>query len=339
MTANPILNLSVLVAGALAAGALIVGPVAAQERSTIQIAGSSTVLPFASIAAEEFGQFFPEFDTPVVGSGGSGGGMRQFCQGIGANTIDIANSSRPIKTSEIEACRANGVSDIREIRIGYDGIVLASRLDGPAFALEPRDIYTAIAANLPEGMAPPMLWSDVNPSLPAQRINMAIPGANHGTREVFEERVLEAGCEAVMGGALENGGCLQLRQDNVIEITGDYTETLARLNADPDTVGVFGLSFYDQNRDTLRVATINGVTPSLDTVASGEYLVSRPLFFYVKGAHLGVVPGLAEYTEFFLSDMMVGAGGRLEMAGLIPAPAAETAQVLENFLNGVSVAQ
>ena len=320
-------------------GVLIAAPVSAQSRTTIQIAGSSTVLPFASIVAEEFGQFFPEFDTPIVGSGGSSGGLRQFCEGTGANTIDIANASRPIKPSEIAACNANGVTDIREIRIGYDGIVFASRLDGPEFAFEPRHIYAAIGANLPEGMARPTVWSDIDPNLPAQSIMMAIPGSNHGTREVFEERVLVAGCLAIMGADVEHDTCLGLRQDNVVEISGDYTETLARLNSDTDTVGVFGLSFYDQNRDSLRVATIDGVTPSLETVASGEYLVSRPLFFYVKGEHLGVIPGIEDYTMFFLSDMMAGLGGRLEMSGLIPAPADESASILDNFLSGVSVGQ
>jgi len=339
MTVKTALSNAALIAAGVLLTAPIATPAAAQSRSTIQIAGSSTVLPFASIVAEEFGQFFPEFDTPVVGSGGSGGGLRQFCQGVGPSTIDIANASRAIKPAEIAACRANGVTDIREIRIGYDGIVFASRLDGPVFALEPRHIYAAIAANLPDGMAPPQMWSDIDPSLPEQRILMAIPASNHGTREVFEERVIEAGCEAVMGAELEDDGCLALRQDTVIEISGDYTETLARLNADGDTIGVFGLSFYDQNRDSLRVATIEGVTPSLETVASGEYLVSRPLFFYVKGAHLGVIPGIAEYTEFFLSDMMAGTGGRLEMAGLIPAPFDETMDVLTRFQDGVSVGQ
>jgi len=322
-----------------AAGVLLSAPIAAQTRTNIQIAGSSTVLPFASIVAEEFGQFFPEFDTPVVGSGGSSGGMRQFCQGVGPNTIDIANSSRPMKASEIEACAAAGVNDIREIRIGYDGIVFASDLSGPEFAFEPRHIYAAIGANQPEGTALPTLWNEIDPALPAQRILMAIPASNHGTREVFEEKVLEAGCEAVMGHELDDDGCLALRQDNVIEIAGDYTETLARLNSDTDTVGVFGLSFYEQNTDTLRVATMDGVTPSLETVASGEYPVSRPLFFYVKGEHIGVIPGIEEYTEFFLSDMMAGMGGRLEVAGLIPAPSEETAEVLANFQNGVTVGQ
>lgn len=327
------------IAIAAAAGMLLAAPAVAQSRTNLQIAGSSTVLPFASIVAEEFGQAFPEFDTPVVASGGSSGGLRQFCAGVGAETIDIANASRPIKTSEIEACAAAGVTDIREIRIGYDGIVFASAADGAEFALEPRFVYAAIAANLPEGMAQPTMWSDIDPSLPEQRIVMAIPASNHGTREVFEEKVIFPGCEAVMGEDTDHEICGQLRQDNVTEIAGDYTETLARLAADTDTMGVFGLSFYEQNTDTLRVATMEGVTPSLETVASGDYPVSRPLFFYVKGEHIGVIPGIEEYVQFFLSDMMTGMGGRLEEAGLIPAPDAERAEVLENFTNGVSVAQ
>lgn len=335
MTAKTTLSFAALAA----AGVLVAAPLAAQTRTNIQIAGSSTVLPFASIVAEEFGQVFPEFETPVVGSGGSGGGLRQFCSGVGENTIDIANASRPIKDREVAACHENGVNDIREIRIGYDGIVFASRLAGPEFHLEPRHIYMAIGANMPEGVDQPTMWNEIDPALPAQRITMAIPASNHGTREVFEEKVIIEGCEAVMPEGYDEDHCLELRQDNVIEIVGDYTETLARLNSDEDTVGVFGLSFYDQNRDSLRVATINGVTPSLETVASGEYLVSRPLFFYVKGEHLGVIPGLAEYTEFFLSDAIAGMGGRLEAAGLIPAPMEETATVLENFMNGVAVGQ
>jgi len=324
---------------AAAAGVLLAVPAVAQTRTNIQVAGSSTVLPFAAIAAEEFGQAFPEFETPVVASGGSSGGMRQFCTGAGPETIDIANSSRPIKASEIEACAAAGVTDIREIRIGYDGIVFASAASGPDFALEPRFVYQAIAANLPEGMAQPTMWDEIDASLPHQRIMLAIPASNHGTREVFEEKVIHEGCHAVMPEGTSNETCLQFRQDNVVEIAGDYTETLARLNADSDTVGVFGLSFYDQNRDTLQVATMNGVTPSLETVASGEYPVSRPLFFYVKGEHIGVAPGIDEYVAFFLSEGMTGQDGRLVDAGLIPMPDAEREQVLQNYFDGVTVGQ
>lgn len=313
----------------------------AQSRDTIQIAGSSTVLPFASIVAEEFGALFPEFNTPVVGSGGSSGGLRQFCEGVGEGTIDIANASRSIRAGEIEACNAAGVSDIREVQFGYDGIVFAVNIDQGDFALEPEQVFRAIAAQVPvDGELvdnPYSSWSDVDSSLPDQEIALAIPGSNHGTREVFEERVTSPGCEALAVEGADEAYCTTFRQDVVIEIAGDYTETLARLQSNPATVGVFGLSFYDQNRDTLKVATVSGVEPTLETIASGDYPVSRPLFFYVKGEHIGVVPGIEEYVEFFLSDQMVGAGGLLEGAGLIPAPAEETAAVLEAFQAGETV--
>lgn len=315
------------------------GVASAQSRDTIQIAGSSTVLPFASIVAEEFGQAFPEFKTPVVGSGGSGGGLRQFCGGVGDNTIDIANASRRIRASEIEACNTAGVNDIREIQIGYDGIVFASSAARDDFALEPVHIFKAIAARVAvDGELvdnPYTTWNEIDASLPNQPIALAIPASNHGTREVFEERVLSAGAKAADLPELSSEELEQvvttLRQDVVVEIAGDYTETLARLQSNQDTIGVFGLSFYDQNRDTLKVATIDGVTPSLETIAAGEYPVSRPLYFYVKGEHIGVIPGLEEYVEFFLSDQMAGLGGTLEGAGLIPAPVEETAEVLAEF--------
>jgi len=315
------------------------GSVAAQSRDTIQIAGSSTVLPFASIVAEEFGNAFPDFKTPVVGSGGSSGGLRQFCQGVGENTIDIANSSRRIKAGEIEACNQAGVKQILEVQIGFDGIVFATSADKGDFALEPVHIYKAIAAQVPvDGKMtsnPYKSWKEIDESLPDQPIAVAIPASNHGTREVFEEKVLTAGCEEAglpeMAEEEKEAACSTVRQDVVVEIAGDYTETLARLQSNPDTLGVFGLSFYEQNRDTLKVATMSGVTPSLETIASGEYPVSRPLFFYVKGEHIGQIPGIEEYVEFFLSEQMAGAGGTLEGAGMIPQPAEKTEEVLANF--------
>ena len=312
----------------------------AQSRDTIQIAGSSTVLPFASIVAEEFGAAFPEFKTPVVGSGGTGGGLKAFCEGVGDNTIDIANASRAIKDSEREACTAAGVTDIREIQFGFDGIVFASSSSKADFALSPLFVYKAIAAQVPvDGVMvdnPYTNWNQIDASLPDQAIALAIPGSNHGTREVFQEKVVSAGCEeAGLPEGHAEDACTALRQDVVVEIAGDYTETLARLTSNPDTVGVFGLSFYEQNKDTLKVATIDGVTPSLETVAAGEYPVSRPLFFYVKGQHIGVVPGIEEYVQFFLSEGMSGNGGTLEAAGLIPQPAEKTAEVLAAFESGM----
>lgn len=340
------MNKFLITASAVAmAVAVSAGAATAQSRDTIQIAGSSTVLPFASIVAEEFGQAFPEFKTPVVGSGGSSGGLRQFCAGVGENTIDIANASRRIRAGEVEACSTAGVKDIREIQIGYDGIVFATSADKSDFALQPVHVFKAIAAQVAvDGKMvdnPYKNWSEIDASLPDQAIALAIPASNHGTREVFEERVLHAGCKEAglpeMDKEAMSKACVALRQDVVVEIAGDYTETLARLQSNPDTVGVFGLSFYDQNRDSLKVATMSGVTPSLETIASGQYPVSRPLFFYVKGEHIGVVPGIEEYVEFFLSDQMAGIGGTLEGAGMIPAPVEETAEVLAEFKEGKAI--
>jgi phosphate transport system substrate-binding protein len=331
-----------LLLSTVAVAVIAAGCAQAQSRDTIQIAGSSTVLPFASIVAEEFGNAFPEFKTPVVGSGGTGGGLKQFCEGVGANTIDIANASRRITAKEVETCNANGVAKIHEVQIGYDGIVFAVSATKGDFALEPAHVFKAIAAQVAvDGKLvanPYKSWNEIDASLPAQPISLAIPASNHGTREVFQERVIAAGAKAAGLPELSKEDLAKVtttfRQDVVVEISGDYTETLARLQSNPDTVGVFGLSFYDQNKDKLKVATVSGVTPTLETVAAGEYPVSRPLFFYVKGEHIGVVPGINEYVEFFLSDGIAGLGGTLEAAGLIPAPAEETADVLAEYKEG-----
>lgn len=323
-------TLGVAVLAALAAGV----STAASARETVQIAGSSTVLPFASIVAEEFGNTYAQFDTPVVGSGGSGGGLRQFCQGVGENTIDIANASRAIRSAEVASCNEAGVNQILEVKFGYDGIVFASRIDSGSFELMPEHVFKAAAAQVTQDGElvdnPYTRWSEIDSNLPDQEIVLVIPASNHGTREVFEDEVIHAGCES--DAQVEGDACVNLRGDGrIVEIAGDYTETLARLDAQEDAVGVFGLSFYDQNRDRLQVATVNGVTPSLETIGSGEYPVSRPLFFYVKGEHLDVIPGLAEYTEYFLNDMVSGYGSPLEDAGLIPLDEEERATALEQF--------
>ncbi len=229
----------------------------AQSRDQVQIAGSSTVLPYASIVAEAFGENF-DYPTPVVESGGSSAGLKRFCEGVGENTIDIANASRALRSSEMEECATNGVSDIIEVRIGYDGIVFASQIDGPDFTeFEPGQWYQAMAAEIPQDgelvANPNANWTDVDESLPDVPILAFIPGTKHGTREVFEEKVILAGCEA--SGAMEqimeiNGGdedateatCMAVRSDGAaVDIDGDYTETLARIDANPNGVGVFGL--------------------------------------------------------------------------------------------------
>ena len=326
-------------------GAFVAAP--AMARDEIQIKGSSTVLPYATIVAEAFGENF-DFPTPVVQGGGSGAGRKALCEGVGENTIDIANSSSRIKQSDIDNCKANGVEQVMEVRIGYDGIVFASDINGAQFAFIPADWYNALAAKvmkdgkLVDNAA--KSWTDVNADLPDQAILAFIPGTKHGTREVFDEKVLEAGCEAT--GAFEaymaaNGGdnkaagksCIALRTDGAsVDIDGDYTETLARLDANKNAIGVFGLSFYENNTDKLRVATMSGITPSTETIAKGEYPVSRPLYFYVKMAHIGVIPGLQEYIDFFVSDDMAGPAGPLAAYGLVSDP--ELKKTQEMVANG-----
>jgi phosphate transport system substrate-binding protein len=308
----------------------------ATAREQVQIAGSSTVLPYASIVAEAFGENFG-FPTPVVESGGSSAGLKRFCEGVGENTIDIANASRKIRDKELSACADAGVTDIIEVRIGYDGIVFASQQDGPAYNdFTPSQWYLALASQIPgeDGALVDnanSTWADVDAALPAEEILAFIPGTKHGTREVFEEKVILQGCEDT--GALERmtsagmseddaeTACMSIRTDGrSVDIDGDYTETLSRIQSDANGIGVFGLSFYENNTDKLKVATMNGVTPSTETIASGEYPVSRPLYFYIKAAHLGVIPGLKEYAEFFVSDDIAGPGGPLSDYGLVPDP-------------------
>ena len=323
---------------ALAITALSVGAAAARDQ--LQITGSSTVLPYATIVAEAFGEN-ADFPTPVVEGGGSGAGRKKLCEGVGENTVDIANSSSRISQSDLDLCAKNGVGELMEVRIGYDGIVFASAITGPEFAFTAADIYLALAAQVAKDGAlvanASATWADVNAALPAQEILAYVPGTKHGTREVFDVKVIEAGCKET--GALDlflavaegkddkekegnaKKACHELRTDGKsVDIDGDYTETLARIEADPKSVGVFGLSFYQNNTDKLRVATMNGVVPSVETIASAEYPVSRPLYFYVKKAHIGVIPGLKEYVAFFMSDDMAGPDGPLAAYGLVSDP-------------------
>lgn len=318
-----------------AAGALTSTAAVAQSRDNVQVAGSSTVLPYASIVAEAFGEN-TEFPTPVVESGGSSAGLKRFCEGVGPNTIDIANASRAIRPAEVETCAENGVTDIVEVRIGYDGIVFASQIDGPAFnAFQQSDWFQAMAPQvLVDGEIvdnPYTRWSEIRDDLPDAEILAFIPGTKHGTREVFEEKVLLQGCEdtGAMEAFMESGmdedaaesACMAVRTDGkAVDIDGDYTETLARIDANRNGVGVFGLAFYENNTDKLKVATMGGVEPTVETIASGEYPVSRPLYFYLKKAHVGVIPGLHEFAQFFVSDEIAGPGGPLANYGLVPDP-------------------
>lgn len=300
-------------------------------RDNIQVTGSSTVLPYATIVAESFGENF-DFPSPVVEGGGSGAGRKKLCEGVGENTVDIANSSSKMKDEEWAKCE-EVIGEITEVRIGYDGIVFASNIGQLNIKdLTVAQLYTALHAD-----STAKQWSDVDPALPAVDIVAYIPGTKHGTREVFDVKVMEDGCKAVLGVEKldddQKKACVKVRTDGAaIDIDGDYTETLARLDANKTALGVFGLSFYQNNTDKLEVATVSGVFPSVETISSGDYPISRPLYFYVKNAHISVIPGLKEYVEFFVSNDMAGPDGALAQYGLVPDPELEATQELVSNL-------
>ena len=326
---------------AATAALALTAPATGQSRDHVSIKGSSTVLPFSTVIAEQFAKSNTKFRAPVVESGGSSAGLKEFCKGVGASTIDIANSSRPIKASEVEECKKNGVSEIMEIKIGYDGIVFAANARNDAMKglkLTTKQIYLALAAQVPQNgklvANPYKQWKDVDPPLPAVDIVAFIPGEKHGTREVFEEKTMAAGCKdfaeikAISDEKARHQACVRVRKDGAtVDIDGDYTETLARISQQPNAVGVFGLSFYENNRDKIAVAPVNGVQPTVATIAKGEYPVSRPLFIYVKKAHIGQIPGLKEFVDFHVSAAMVGPNGAAVRKGLIAMPTDEAQQV------------
>ncbi|WP_144575983.1 substrate-binding domain-containing protein [Agrobacterium sp. DE0009] len=337
-------------AAALVASVAFAGAAAARDQ--IQVAGSSTVLPYAKIVAETFAETFPNFKAPVVESGGTGGGLKAFCSGVGEGTIDIANASRKIKADELAACKAAGVTDVQEVKIGYDGIVFAMDSSNKDIKLEPKDLYLALAAEVVKDgklvANPYKKWSEINKELPDVAIAAYIPGSKHGTREVFEEKIMADGCKEagatdviktlITDAKQAAAKCVAVRKDGAaVDIDGDYTETLARIDANKTGLGVFGLAFYENNADRLKVATVSGVVPSTETVASGKYPVSRPLFFYVKKAHLGVIPGLKEYVEFFTSDDMIGPDSPLANYGLVAAPDAEREEIRSAFAAGTTM--
>ena len=298
--------------------------------NAIHLTGSSTVLPFATIAAESFGEN-GGFTTPIVEGGGTGAGIAKFCESSDATSVDIADASRKMKSGELSLCHKNGVSKVLEVRIGYDGIVFASAASGPEFAFTPSDWFKALAAEVDiNGKLVPnpyTKWSEVDPKLPDQEIMVFIPGTKHGTREVFDQKVITKGCTVFKSDKLfkardgKADGCTVLRKDGrAVEIDGDYTETLKRLEANPTSMGVFGLSFYENNTDKLRVATFQGVVPNKDTIAAGKYAVSRPLFMYVKTQHYQSTPGLKEFVQYVVSDDLAGPAGIMVEAGLVADP-------------------
>lgn len=315
---------------------------AQSARDYISIVGSSTVFPFSTTVAEQFGRSNPKFKTPKVESTGTGGGLKLFCAGIGVQHPDIANASRRIKQSEIDSCAAHGVKEIVEVPIGFDGIVIAHSKTVPNIELSLRDLWLALAKDVPAAAGeklvpnPYVTWRDVNPALPADRIEVLGPPPTSGTRDAFAELALEAGCQAFPWiAALKKSDenrfksvCMTIREDGgYIEAGENDNLIVQKLVANPRALGVFGYSFLDQNSDKLHAATINGVQPTYENISSGEYSISRTIFFYVKKVHVGVIPGVAEFLAEFTSDKAIGPEGYVADKGLIALPAAQRRKV------------
>ncbi len=285
---------------------------AAVARDQIRIVGSSTVFPFSTAVAEQFGRS-TDFQTPVVESTGSGGGMKLFCAGVGTDNPDITNASRRMKSSEFDLCKENGVTDITEAIIGYDGIVVANAKGGPVFSLTREQLVTALAEQGPK----PSTWDEVDPSLPAIKIEVLGPPPSSGTRDAFEELVMHEGCE---GAGIECEG-ITVRDDGAFIEAGENDNLIvSKLEANPNALGVFGFSFLDQNSDALQGSEVDGVEPTFDNIAEGDYPISRSLYFYIKNAHVGVIPGIQEFADEFMSEDAAGEEGYLVDKGLIPLP-------------------
>ena len=326
-----------LVAGAALLTTTAMGT--AHARDQIQIVGSSTVFPFSTAVAEQFGQK-TSFKTPVVESTGSGGGMKLFCAGVGEGSPDITNSSRRIKENEFKLCLENGVTPV-EVKIGFDGIVLANSKAGPELSLTREQIFLALAKEIPDASGklianPHKTWADVDPSLPNIKIEVLGPPPTSGTRDAFAEIALEGGAKeievlAAMRKADKNAFkkvAHSIREDGAyIEAGENDNLIIQKLEANSNAFGVFGFSFLDQNADKVKGATVNGVEPEFENIAAGDYKISRSLFFYVKKEHVGVIPGLEEFVAEFTDEETWGEDGYLADKGLIPLPDIERESV------------
>ncbi len=312
-------------------------PVTAAERDYISVVGSSTVYPFATVVAEQFGKT-SNFKTPKIEATGSGGGFKLFCSGIGVKYPDITNSSRRIKKSEVDMCAKNGIMEITEIKIGYDGIVIANSTKAKRMNVSRKGLFLALAKDVPTGKEgelianPNKTWKDVNPALPNIKIEVLGPPPTSGTRDAFAELALEGGCKQFdwikvlkeKGKNKYKAICHAVREDGVYVEAGENDVLIIRkLEANPDAFGVFGFSFLDQNEDRVQGSIVDGVEPTFENIADGQYPVSRPLYFYVKKAHAGMIPGIKEFLSEFTSDKAWGEEGYLVDKGLIPMPEEE----------------
>ncbi len=304
----------------------------AQGREHIEIVGSSTVFPFATVVAETFGNK-TEFPTPKIESTGSGGGLKLFCAGSGVDTPDITNASRRIKASEVETCASNGITEITEVQVGFDGIAIANAKDGPDYALTRRDLFLALAKEVPGANDGELVenaaetWADINPDLPAIAIEVLGPPPTSGTRDAFVELAMEGGCKSfdwIKALKKEDKNkykevCHTIREDGAFIEAGENDNLIVqKLEKNPDALGIFGFSFLDQNSDKVKGASIDGSPITFENIADGSYPVSRPLFFYVKNDHVGKIPGIAEFIAEFTDEDTWGDEGYLTDEGLIP---------------------
>jgi phosphate transport system substrate-binding protein len=330
---------------AVAAVASIGVATAAQARDQIRIVGSSTVFPFSTAVAEQFGKS-TRFKTPVVESTGSGGGLKLFCSGVGVQHPDVTNASRRIKKSEVDRCAKNGVKAITEVKIGYDGIVLANSRKAKATDITLKQLFLALAKSVPaddKGETlkdnPYKMWSDIDPSLPKRKIEVLGPPPTSGTRDAFVELVMDAGCKEYsaikkMEKKMRKAVCRGMREDGAFVEAGENDNLIVqKLDANPDAFGIFGFSFLDQNTDKLQGASINGVKPEFETIADGSYPVSRPLYVYIKKAHLDVISGMRDFLAEYTSEKAWGDDGYLSDKGLIPMPKKERRQFSSDVKN------
>jgi phosphate transport system substrate-binding protein len=328
--------------------ALMIPPVlgssvlAQSARDYISIVGSSTVYPFTTTVAEQFGKG-GKFKTPKVESTGTGGGFKLFCSGVGVQFPDVSNASRAIKQGEIDSCAKAGVKDIVEVKIGYDGIVVADSNKGKPFKVTRRELYLALAKTVPDPANtqalianPYKTWADINKSLPADRIEVLGPPPTSGTRDAFVELVMESGCQTFpwlkslkdVDEPRFKRVCDAIREDGSYVEAGENDNLIVqKLQANPKALGIFGYSFLEENISQIQGSLIDGVAPTFDNIASGKYPVSRPLFIYVKKAHLGVIPGLSEFVTEYTSDRAMGGEGYLADKGLVPLSAGELGKV------------
>ena len=338
----------------IAAG-LALSATAAYARDNIEIVGSSTVYPFATTVAEQFAKKTGNA-APKVEATGTGGGIKLFCSGAGIDTPDIANASRRLKKSEFDTCSKNGVKKITEVQIGFDGIAIANAKSAPEYDLTLKDLFLALAKKVPDGKGkmidnPHKTWKDVNSALPDKKIEVLSPPPTSGTRDAFAEMVMEGGCKGIAeldaikkeADQLKETGkkteaetkekehkaaCQTIREDGAYVEAGENDNLIVqKLEASPDTLGIFGYSFLEQNSDKVKGSKVNGSAPDFDSIANGKYPVSRPLFIYVKGEHVDQVKGIKELVKEFTNEEAWGDEGYLADKGLIPMPEAKRKEV------------